>query len=111
MDGNWVITALAHEASRGQPEAHRSTASGAPGHATNHYRWFKKAAKSAGVEWAAFHTLRHTAGSRWLHSGYNHAVVSRLLGHSDAAFTMRVYVHVRNDDLPDGDDIAAAVGQ
>jgi integrase len=39
--------------------------------------------------------------------------VARLLGHSDPAFTMRVYVHVRYDDLPSGDalDIAQAVGE
>jgi len=86
---------------------------GEPQHASNLYRWLTPATQAAGVEWAAFHSLRHTAASRWLHAGYNHAIVARLLGHSDPAFTMRVYVHVRNDDLPSGDDldIAQAVGE
>ena len=88
------------------------TETGQPQHATNLYRrWLTDATAKAGVPWAAFHSLRHTAASRWLHAGHNHAVVSRLLGHSDPAFTMRVYVHVRADDLPEGDDLAEAVGQ
>ena len=87
------------------------TSSGAPGHATNHYRWFKKAAKAAGVEWAAFHTLRHTAGSRWVASGnVSIAQVSRMLGHSDPGFTLRVYIHVLPSDLPDGEVLRQAVG-
>lgn len=87
------------------------TETGQPQDATNLYRrWLTAATETAGVPWAAFPSLRHTAASRRLQTGYSHAIVSRLLGHSDPAFTMRVYVHVRNDDLPDGDDIAAAVG-
>ena len=64
---------------------------------------------TAGAPWAAFHSLRHTAASRWLHSGVGIAQVSRLLGHADAAFTLRVYISVLPDDLPDGDALAAAV--
>jgi integrase len=97
------------------PKRGRSTRSGRTGqpqHATNLYRrWLKAATRTAGIEWAAFHSLRHTAASRWLHAGYNIAVVSRLLGHSNAAFTMSVYVHVRADDLPSGAALAEAVGQ
>ena len=37
------------------------------------------------------------------------AVVSRLLGHADPGFTLRVYVHALPSDLPDGDALAAAV--
>ena len=83
---------------------------GKPAHASNHYRWFKAAAKEAGVEWAAFHTLRHTAASRWTHTGTHIAVVSRLLGHANPGFTMKVCVHILTDDLPEGDDLASAVG-
>ena len=83
---------------------------GKPAHASNHYRWFKAAAKEAGVDWAAFHTLRHTAASRWIHTGTHIAVVSSLLGHANPGFTMKVYVHILNDDLPEGDDLASAVG-
>jgi len=78
--------------------------------ARNLYRWFKPAATRAGVAWAAFHALRHTAASQWLLSGVSIAQVSRLLGHSDPAFTLRVYVSVLPADLPDGEVLAAAVG-
>jgi integrase len=74
------------------------------------YRWFKPAAQRAGVPWAGFHALRHTAASRWLAAGVSLAVVARLLGHADAAFTLRVYVHALPSDLPEGDALAAAVG-
>ena len=83
---------------------------GAPMMGRNCYRWFKPAADRAGVPWAAFHTLRHTAASRWLLAGVSIAQVSRLLGHTDPAFTLRVYVSVLPSDLPDGATLAAAVG-
>ena len=86
-----------------------ATRSGAPQAARNAYRWFKPAARVAGARWAGFHTLRHTAASRWLHGGVGIAQVSRLLGHADAAFTLRVYISVLPDDLPDGEALAAAV--
>lgn len=70
----------------------------------------KPAAERAGVPWAAFHALRHTAASRWLLSGVNIATVARLLGHHDPGFTLRVYVSVLPGDLPDGDTLASAVG-
>ena len=74
------------------------------------YRWFKPAAKRAGVEWAGFHALRHTAASRWLQSGVTIAQVARLLGHHDPGFTLRTYISVMPADLPDGNALAAAVG-
>lgn len=83
---------------------------GRPQSASNLYRWFKPAAETAGVGWAAFHALRHTAASRWLLAGVNMAQVARLLGHEDPSFTLRTYIHVLPADLPDGDALAAAVG-
>ena len=59
-----------------------------------------------------FHALRHTAATRWLAAGIPLPTVSRMLGHADPAFTLRVYAgHVRREDLPDGDVLAAAVGR
>ncbi len=83
---------------------------GKPLETRNLYRWFKPAAKRAGVEWAAFHAMRHTAASRWLLAGVSIAQVSRLLGHSDPAFTLRVYITILPADLPDGQALANAVG-
>jgi integrase len=87
------------------------TMTGKPQHASNLYRWFNPAAEAAGVPWAGFHTLRHTAASRWLASGQvSIAQVSRLLGHHDPGFTLRTYIHVTPADLPAGDALAEAVG-
>ena len=83
---------------------------GRPQSASNLYGWFKPAAERAGVGWAAFHALRHTAASRWLLSGVTIAQVARLLGHEDASFTLRTYIHMLPADLPDGDALAGAVG-
>ncbi len=87
-----------------------SADAGGPIMARNLYRWFSPAAERAGVGWAAFHALRHTAASRWLLAGVSIAQVSRLLGHADPGFTLRVYVSVLPTDLPDGGALAAAVG-
>ncbi len=96
---------------KGQDDLLFPSDTGEPVHASNLYRWFKPAAKAAGVQWAAFHTLRHTAASRWIQVGNVPAVqVSALLGHADPAFTMRVYCHVLPTDKPGGDALAAAVG-
>jgi integrase len=84
---------------------------GDPRWARGLYRWFKAAAERAGVGWAGFHALRHTAASRWLAGGVSLAVVSRLLGHADPGFTLRVYVHALPSDLPSGDALAAALGR
>lgn len=87
-----------------------SAEAGGPIMARNLYRWFTPAVERAGVGGAAFHALRHTAASRWLLAGVSIAQVSRLLGHADPGFTLRVYVSVLPADLPDGADLAAAVG-
>lgn len=76
----------------------------------NLYRWFKPATERAGVPWAGFHTLRHTAASRWLLSGVTIAQVARLLGHHDPGFTLRTYITVMPADLPSGGELASAVG-
>jgi integrase len=78
--------------------------------ARNLYRWFTPAAERAGVGWAAFHALRHTAASRWLLTGVSIAQVSRLLGHADPGFTLRTYISVMPADLPPGEALARAMG-
>jgi integrase len=77
-----------------------ATRTGSPHQLRNTYRWFKPAAEKAGAAWAGWHSLRHTAASRWLLGGVSIAQVSRLLGHADASFTLRVYISVMPADLP-----------
>ena len=61
------------------------------------------AAKTAGVEWAAFHTFRHTSASMLFASGKNIKQVQEWLGHHSATFTLATYVHLMDDGLGDAD--------
>jgi integrase len=63
-------------------------------------RVLKPAAKKAGVPWVSWHTLRHTCGSRLFREGWNVKAVQAFLGHSSPAFTLSVYVHFLEDDMP-----------
>ncbi len=57
------------------------------------------ACKAAGVEWAGFHTFRHTVASRLFAEGRNVVQVQRWLGHHSASFTLDTYVHLLDNDL------------
>jgi integrase len=66
-------------------------------------RDLKPAARAAGVEWATWHTLRHTCATELFNRGLNAKQVQTWLGHHSAAFTLSVYVHMLSDELPDAD--------
>jgi integrase len=75
---------------------------GDPMHPQNAFRRvYKPAAVRAGVPWAGWHTLRHTCATRLFRAGLNIVQVSRWLGHHSPAFTMNVYVHYLEADVPD----------
>jgi Phage integrase family len=57
------------------------------------------ACAEAGVEWAGFHTFRHTVASRLVARGRNAVQVQRWLGHHSPAFTLATYVHLLEGDL------------
>lgn len=63
--------------------------------------WLKKAAETAGVPWAGFHTLRHTCATMLFRHGLNAGQVQLWLGHHSAAFTLATYVHLLPSDLPE----------
>jgi integrase len=63
-------------------------------------RW-ETLVRSAGVRRIRLHDARHTAGTLMHLEGVPIAVISAWLGHADAAFTMRTYVHSQNDALLD----------
>jgi integrase len=65
------------------------------------------ACKAAGVEWAGFHTFRHTVASRLFAEGRNVVQVQRWLGHHSASFTLDTYVHLLDNDL--GEPLQAAL--
>jgi integrase len=56
------------------------------------------ACEEAGVPWAGFHTFRHTVASRMFAAGRTAVQVQHWLGHHSAAFTLRAYVHLLDQD-------------
>ncbi|MBA2793653.1 MAG: tyrosine-type recombinase/integrase, partial [Thermoleophilaceae bacterium] len=62
-------------------------------------RVLQPACAEAGVEWAGFHTFRHTVASRLFAEGRNVVQVQRWLGHHSASFTLDTYVHLLEADL------------
>jgi integrase len=57
------------------------------------------AAESAGVPWVTFHVFRHTCASLLFEAGRDIKQVSAWLGHADAGFTLRVYVHLMDEGV------------
>ncbi|HEX6972112.1 MAG TPA: site-specific integrase [Limnochordia bacterium] len=64
-------------------------------------RVLSPACAEAGVEWAGFHTFRHTVASRLFAQGRNVVQVQRWLGHHSPSFTLDTYVHLLDGDLGD----------
>jgi integrase len=63
------------------------------------HRVLSPACSEAGVEWAGFHTFRHTVASRMFADGRNAVEVQRWLGHHSPSFTLDRYVHLLDGDL------------
>jgi integrase-like protein len=70
-------------------------------------RVLRAVVEEIGAPWATLHTFRHTFASLELSRGTNVLRVSRLLGHHDASFTLRVYAHLMEDDAVDALDLTA----
>jgi integrase len=65
--------------------------------------------RQAGVRKVTPYTAtRHAAGSYLAHAGVSPDVIAAWLGHTDAAFTMRTYIHARPEDLVTARDVLAA---
>jgi integrase len=50
---------------------------------------------------------RHAAGSYLAHAGVSPDIIAAWLGHTDASFTMKIYVHARPEDLAAARDALA----
>lgn len=89
-------------------------ATGNPRHAGGLYGWFGEALTAAAVRGVGvgFHALRRSRDPLACRRRPARDGVE-LCGHADPAFTLRVYAgFVRDDvDLPDGDQLAEAVGR
>lgn len=65
-------------------------------------RVLKPAGRASGVgDWVGFHSFRHTTATMLFRGGWNAVQVQRFLGHSDPGFTLRRYVHLLPEDLPE----------
>lgn len=60
---------------------------------------FYRTVKSAGIESANFHCLRHTYATRLAEKGVDAATIARLLGHENPSFTLDRYTHSTDDQL------------
>ena len=79
-----------------------ASATGAPLDPSNlANRVLAPACKKAGVEWAGFHSFRHTVASRLFAEGRNILQVQRWLGHHSPSFTLDTYVHLLDQDSGD----------
>jgi integrase len=75
-------------------------------------RVLKPAARAAGVEWASFHTFRHTCASLLFNDAkWNPKQVQVWLGHHSPAFTLERYVHLLPADLPEPPGWAPLAGE
>lgn len=70
---------------------------GGPTNPNYFYDQFKKLSREAGLPNIRLHDLRHTAASLMVRRGVSPKVVSDRLGHTDVAFTLRVYTHLYDE--------------
>ena len=67
------------------------------------YAAVRAAGKRAGIEWpVGLHTFRHSCASIMFRRGVPKEAIRRLFGHRSWDFTARTYLHLDDDDLPDG---------
>lgn len=90
-----------------------SAADGRPLDRSKLYNVVRQAGERAGIEWSVgLHTFRHSCASIMFRRGVPKEAIRRLLGHHSWDFTAGTYVHLEDDDLPDGavvgDLVAAA---
>lgn len=74
------------------------------------YRVLDRARQRVDLPWVTFHTFRHTCASLLFEAGKDVKQVSEWLGHADAAFTLRTYVHLMDAGLGEAEFLDEAVG-
>jgi integrase len=70
--------------------------------------WYRLMRKAGVRKIKPYDASRHAAGSRLAHAGVSPDIIAAWLGHTDASFTMRTYVHARPEDLATARDALAA---
>lgn len=74
---------------------------GRPYHPDTISDFWREMCTRSGVSQIRLHDARHTCGTLMHLQGVPIVVISAWLGHADAAFTMRTYMHSQNDALAD----------
>jgi len=75
------------------------------------YRVVRAAGERAGIAWpVGLHTFRHSAGTLLYLRGVDKEKIRKSLGHHSWEFTASTYIHLGDDDLPDGAMLADLVG-
>ena len=59
--------------------------------------YFESVLRRCGIRKRCYHTLRHTYATRCIEKGIDIKSVSEMLGHSDIATTLRLYIHPSMD--------------
>lgn len=83
----------AHKEKYGNNCGYILNVSGKPMEPRTYQYQFQKLLKLADVEKANFHTLRHTFSTRALELGFDVETLSEILGHANAAITLKKYAH------------------
>jgi integrase len=80
-----------------------ATSTGAPLDRSKLYAAVRAAGERAEIEWpVGLHTFRHSCASIMFRRGVPKEAIRRLLGHHSWDFTAGTYLHLGDDDLPDG---------
>ena len=79
-----------------------ATRTGGPMDRHNMARALREYSDKAKIERRGPHALRHTFATRWIQSGRDPVTLSKILGHSNSNFTMRVYVHADDTSKKQG---------
>jgi integrase len=64
-------------------------------------QWIETPKGKRAKSWVHLHSFRHTAATRLFRGGWNAVQVQHFLGHTDPGFTLRTYVHLLAEDLPE----------
>jgi len=82
---------------------------GEPLHPDTVSAYWDQLTAAAGVRRIRLHDARHTCGTLMHLQGVPTAVIAAWLGHADAGFTMRTYVHSQDDALSEAAQILGSV--
>jgi integrase len=94
----WTLLAIAEENT-----LVFARADGRPFDPTAVYRAVRAAGERAGIEWPVGpHTFGHSCASIMFRRGVPKEAIRRMPGHHSWEFTAGTYLHLDNDDLPDG---------